>query len=528
MRHTPADALKCLAVGLRRTSLPVLIGVAWFAASVFAILWTWGLDPLIFPSPDEAVVRYAAALISKHHAPFLSIPIDDPEDLFHPRSWLTLGNKAWPSYAPVGFYFYGWLLRGGLIGLLLVVALPASGVAAFSAGVGVLLPQGRRWLAALAPALAFPMLFWILRTWANISPLLIGCSWCLFCWAKWQETGSTAWLAGAIASIGFGAAVRPDYAAYLFVVVLLFSIAASPASWRLVLAFVGASGALAVAANLLLNRAITGHALKAAYQVAVDRQWGAEPESKIPGLGIVRSLVLPMGFPTWAVLSTAFRKYWLEMGPIAALLVGQLAIVPLLLRGTRLSRILKLIGVLAILLFVVSRLHDGLFGARRALGEVQHSVPRYLTPVYLIAVLPPVLFVGRSRSRLVLITGTLLLTAIALTGGYTICETGAGSLRFMKAFQHEKQAKLDALSGIIPVDAIIYTAAEDKWLWSRWRVASVDKDDETATSIARAANARLPVYVLGPTKRLLGTLKARQVAVVRVDGRHGVYKAEPR
>src|SRR3954471_15028089 len=93
---------------LVRPSLLVVIACVWFAASFFAIVWTWGLDPVIFPTPDEAQVRQAAGLIGKHQAPFLPVPIIDTEDLFHPRGWLTLGDKAWPSYAPVSIYCYGW------------------------------------------------------------------------------------------------------------------------------------------------------------------------------------------------------------------------------------------------------------------------------------------------------------------------------------------------------------------------------------------------------------------------------------
>ncbi|MEO6600854.1 MAG: hypothetical protein ABIQ16_13330 [Polyangiaceae bacterium] len=508
-----------------RPNVLVLIALAWFAAAFYAIVWTWGIDPLVFPTPDEAAVRYAADLIGKHHAPCLALPMADPEDLLHPRSWLTLGDKAWPTYAPVGFYVYGWLLRAGFVGRVVLIAMPASGVAAFSAGVGLLLPQDRRWLALLTPALAFPMLFWILRTWVNISPLLIGCSWCLLCWAKWQETDRSSWLAAALFFLGFGAAVRPDYAAYLFVVVSLFSLAARPARWRLIIAVVGASGVLAVSANMALNKVITGHALQAAYQVAVDRQWGPEPEHGIPGLGILRSLVVPMGLPTLAVLGTAFRKYWVDMGPIALLLFGQAAIVPLVLRGPRLSRILKVLGVLAILLFMVSRLHEGLYGAATQSGEVQHSVPRYLTPLYLIAVVPPVLFVARARSRLLFIPGTLLLAALALSGAYEISVHGFGSQRWLKGYVHGKLGELEALSRVIPTDAIVYSAAEDKWLWSRWRVASIDNENASAVSIARAVDAQLAVYVIAPSRRLNVALSRQHISLARVDGRHRVYQA---
>jgi hypothetical protein len=134
---------------------------------------------------------------------------------------------------------------------------------------------------------------------------------------------------------------------------------------------------------------------------------------------------------------------------------------------------------------------------------------------------------GRCRSRLILIPGTLLLIALALSGGYQITTQGSGSLRFVKGFVHDKQRQLEALSRIIPSNAVVYSTAEDKWLWSQWRVARIDNNDATAASIARASDA-LPVYVLAPPRRLNVALQRRGFSLVRVDARRGVFRVARR
>lgn len=504
----------------------MLIGCVWFVACLSTVLWTWGLDPFVFPSSDEAVVRYAARLIADGHGPFLNVPLPDPEDLLHPRSWITIGDRATPTYAPVSFYVAGWLTRLHGFGLVLIAALPASGVAAFAAGTARLLPARRRFLAVLAPAAAFPALYWLLRPWMNISPLLTAICWTVFCWASWRETGKPGWLAGALFCLGYGAAVRPDYAAYLFVLILLFSLAASPEQWRLILGLVTASGVLALAANLLLNRAITGHALKAAYQMSIDRTYGAEPEHSIPGLGMLRSLLLPMGIPSWAIGSEAFRKYWLTMGPIALLLLGQVALVPLLWKRSPRARYLLAAALGIIAFFALSRMHDDLFGGAMNYGSVHHSVPRYLTPVYLLAVLPPLLFLGQCRSSLLTIGGSVLVAALAVGGCYQLFHEPNSSFGFLHEFVLKKSAELDRFAKKVPESAAVYTAKEDKWLWSRVRVWIIEDPKESAQSIERAAQAKLELYVFEPSrtaqfKQLVAQLGKRHISLAKVDPRGG-------
>jgi len=506
----------------------LLIACFWFVICLTTVLWSWGLDPLVFPSSDEAVVRYAAWQIEKGHGPFLDLPLADPEDLLHPRSWITLGMRATPTYAPVSFYVFGWLTRLHGFGLLLISALPASAVGAFAAGIARLLPRGRRWLALLAPALAFPALYWLLRPWMNISPFLASICWTVFAWASWRETGKQGWLVAALFCLGCGAAVRPDYAAYVFVLVLLFSVAASPGQYKQIFALVIASGVLALAPNLLLNRVITGHALQAAYQLSIDRMFGAEPPHTIPGLGMLRSLLLPMGIPSWEIGSTAFRKYWLDMGPIALIMLGQLALVPLLLKRPRQARYLLAGAALIMAFFALSRMHADLFGGSVDYGSVHHSVPRYLSPVYLLAALPPLLFLGQSRNRLLTLGGSLIAVAIALSGSYEIWLHQGSSFSFLHGFVTKKTAELARLSRRIPASAAVYTAKEDKWLWSGMRVFIVEDPKATAQSIERVAQAGLELYVFEPSrtaqfKRLVAELAKRHISLAKPE-RGGLYR----
>jgi hypothetical protein len=514
-----------------RSPAAVLLGIAlvWSATTLAALLWAWGADPQVFPSSDEAVVRYAAQLIGNHQGPFLNVPLPDPEDLLHPRSWLTIGSRATPSYAPVSFYVYGWLLRLPYgLGPLLVMAMPAVAVGAFAAGTARLLPRSRRWLGLAAPALGFPALYWVLRAWVNGSPLLIGICWSVFCWASWRESNRAGWLAASLASLGYAAAVRPDYAAYLFVVVLLLSVAASPAQWKLIAALVVGSGVLALSANLILNKQITGHALRAAYQMALDRQWGPADPKEHAAIGLLRSLLIPMGIPSWNVASTEFRKYWLTLGPIALLLFGQLALVPLLLEGSRLSRGLRAGAILVVVFFAISRLQDGVFGADLEQGEVHHSVPRYLAPVYLLAALPPILFVGRSRRAGIFIPGALLVAALAVGGCYEVGVRSMCSFSFLHRFVKSKEGMLARMSRKIPAEATVYTTYEDKWIWSRWRTWIIEEPEPSATSINRALDANIDLFIVEPSynakvKRLAAALRRRQISLIRVD-RLGVYR----
>ncbi|MEP7051722.1 MAG: hypothetical protein ABJB12_15270 [Pseudomonadota bacterium] len=517
-----------------RPGMPAVVAGVWFVLALALLLWMWGLNPLVFPSPDEAVVRYSAQLIGERGGPFLRLPFPDPEDLAHPRSWVTLGANAVPTYAPVLLYAFGYLTRLGHFGLFLILLLPATALSAFAAGTAHLLPTGRRWLSFFAPLLAFPAFYWLLRPWANHSALLAGVAWSFFFWARWRRFGGSRELSCSALCIGIAAAVRPDYAAFLLLAALLASVAASPKQWQQPLIAFSLAGVLALGSNLFLNKVLTGHALQAAYQVALERQWGPQVAggSKIPGLGILKMLLVPMGWPPSEAAATAFLKYWVHMGPIAAVLAAQIAIVPLLRNKSRLAQASYLALFVWCAFFVFTRLHDDVFGGKVRFGWAEHSVPRYLTPVYLIAALPPLMYLGRCR-RILLYPGLLITIAVAGAGLYEVGVRQPSSLVYLHDFVPQNQELLSKLQTEIPEQAMVYTVTSDKIIWSAWQVGTIDDLNLSAASMARAFDAGLPVYMLDPKfespshHRLNAVLAKKQLRLSLVNGRRGVYRLQP-
>jgi hypothetical protein len=513
-----------------RLGVPALVAAIWFGLALATLLWMWGLNPLVFPSPDEAVVRYSAQVIAEHGSPILKVPFPDPEDLAHPRSWVTLGDKMVPTYAPVSLYLFGYLLRLGRFGLLLVAVFPASAVAAFAAGTAHLLPSRRRWLALFAPPLAFPALYWLLRPWENVSPLLACLCWAFFFWARWRRAGKLRHLAFSASWLALGTAIRPDYAAFLLLAALLVSVAALPTRFRQVFVVFTLAGVCALGSNLFLNKLLTGHPLQAAYQVALDRQWGPEEGGGTPGLGIFRVLLVPMGWPVPKVAVTTFAKYWLKMGPIALVLLGQLAVIPLLWGKSRLSRVLYALVFLLCVFFVYTRLHDDVFGGHERLGWVEHSVPRYLSPAYLFAALPPLLLFGRLRRKWLWVPGALVACAVSVAGLYEIGVREPSSFLFVRGFVPLHEAWLVNLKREIPADAMVYTVTSDKLVWSSWRLGTIENLNLSAASMERAHRAGFQVFMLdpkyeNPSHRRLGQLLAKRSLVLSsADPRHGLYR----
>jgi hypothetical protein len=514
-----------------RVSAPVGLAIVWFVAALATLIWAWGLNPLVFSSPDESVVRFGARLVSQHGQPFIKLPFPDTEDLAHPRSWLSLGDVAVPVYAPVAIYAYGALLRVHRVGLLLIALLPASAMAAVVAGTARLLPIGRRWLAVLVPALGFVSLYWVLRPWINLSPVISCLCWCFFFWTSWRADGKAGSLAAAALCVGMAAAIRPDYAGFLLVAALLLILADRPEEWKLILLLFCGAGVFAIVPNLVLNRLTTGHALRAVYQIALDRQYGPDASNGLDNphgmsvWSVLRVLVAPMGLPTFKVAATEFKKYFVVMSP--ATLVGLLAFVPLLRERKTISRALFALAILWIVFFVFTRLHDDVHGGEVSIGVLHHSVPRYLAPVYLFAPLPLTLLVGRLRKRWLFVVGAALASLVAVNSVLAVYLDQPGSIRQLRGSQQRGEALLDLLSTEIPADAMVYSESSDKVLWSRWRVGVIDETGPSASSITRAAGAGLPVFILEsrpgrPFRQLRAALATTGLTLVRE--RRGAYR----
>jgi hypothetical protein len=252
-----------------------------------------------------------------------------------------------------------------------------------------------------------------------------------------------------------------------------------------------------------------------------------------PGLlELLRQVLLPMELPTPPAALRLLTKYWLTMGALGVLLVGQLALVQILLTRPPWSRLFCALGVTVILCFMASRMDPGVYGASAPVGMVHHSIPRYWAPVYLLAALPPLLFLGRCQKRSVLVVGAAIASVVAFSGVYEICKRQSVSLRQLHHYSRDNERLLRTLAAELPSDAMVYSIRHDKVLWSRWRVGTVDEPEPTAQSINRAIDAHLSVFVFEPgfglnqSRRLASSLGKRHLALVAIDPRRGLYRVE--
>jgi len=520
-------ALRALAL-VNRTEV---IAAAWFIASFVAMLWVWGTSPTTFPSPDESVNRLAASLVSDTGRPFLAIPHADVEDLAHPRFWLTMDGHAVPAYPPVAYYIFAALTSLPVLGAFAVAALPASALAAFSAGVARLAPQ-RRILAAVAPAIAFPALYWLLRPWINMSLLLVFLCWAFFAWTRWRTSAGAAWLIATWACIGGAAAIRPDFAPYLFLGALPLALAERPERWRSTAACAVGAALGAVAVNLVLNAITTGDPFRAAYEMYSERHADAEGAVGHGPLGRLYYLLLPWGLPSPSSAVTFFEHYWLRMGPIALLLAGQCALVPLLRDIPRTRRLLYVAAIAVAVAFMLSRMSDTLYGATEPAGLLRHSVPRYWSPVYLFAALPPLLYAARSRNDTLVGIIVCGCAVLAFLGAREIYSGQPESLTYLHNLQARNERRIAQLHAIVPPGAVVYTMNEDKVLWSHWRIGLIARPDETAASVSRSLDAGYPVYIVqgklpdAARAQLDAALAHDSLDLVTVDAALGVYRAE--
>jgi hypothetical protein len=511
---------------------PFLVGLAWFVLALGLIFWGGAARTLQFLTPDEALNRFAAVTVSTTGRPYLELPFPDPEDLVHPRGWLTLGDRAVPTYAPVSIYFYSFFAWLGDVGTVLLAVLPASGAAAFAAGVARLLPERRRALALTAPALGLPALYWLLRPWMNLSLVLVSVCFAFYAWCRYREDRTRAWLFASFAAVGAGAAVRPDYAAYLLAGGVLFVLAADPTAWKAAVIGVLAAGISAVALNLVLNHVVTGHAFKAAYQMAVDREYGTDD---LPAwLRLPRALVFPMGLPALTTIATVFSRYWVLLLPLPLLLACQFLLAPLLAGSPRSTRFFLLGALLVLFVFMVSRSDLDLFGSKRTIPEVQDSVPRYWSPIYLLAGLPPLFYFGKSERRRTFVAGSVLLGLLALFSLYVVTVGSSQSVARGRADALESTERVKRIVSLVPPGALVYSPTCDKFLWAHLRVATFGKPDDTASSMKRALSHGVPTFLWictkrqGPFRALEKSLAQVQLAPVALDEPNRLYRIEPR
>jgi hypothetical protein len=128
-------------------------------------------------------------------------------------------------------------------------------------------------------------------------------------------------------------------------------------------------------------------------------------------------------------------------------------------------------------------------------------MPRYWSPVYLLAALTPVLFLGRSRRRIVFGIGSALLVALSLTSGYEIYRRERYSQTTLRLYGERATRTLHSLQRRIPKGAMVYSGVYDKLLWPYWRVGTLSEPKPSARSMARAAQVGLQLFVFEPSLR---------------------------
>ncbi|MGH2360041.1 MAG: hypothetical protein ACRDGM_05805, partial [bacterium] len=196
------------------------------------------------------------------------------------------------------------------------------------------------------------------------------------------------------------------------------------------------------------------------------------------------------------------------------------------------SRLFNALGLLLIACFSISRIDPGVFGASDRIAMVHHSIPRYWSPVYLLAALPPILFMGYCRKRVVVAIGATTLCALAVSGAYEIYLGQLSSFRPLRHFTRDNERLILSLGTTIPADAMVYSSTYDKVLWSRWRVGTLGEPEPTAMSIRRALDARVAVFIFEPRlggnqyRRLAEALKRQHFALIATGSTRELYRVE--
>jgi hypothetical protein len=519
--------------------LTLFVGGTWFCIALAAILWSWdGHDPRYFASPDEAIDRKAAELVATSGSPAVELAVDDQEDLRHGRFWVTVGDEAIPAYPPVAYYVQALLLMPPGTGALFVAVLSALGVGAF-AGAVCMLGERRRWIALLAPAAAFPAVYWMLRPWMNMSTFLVFLCLALFCWAAWRNQHASRWFIAGAAMVAMCAAVRPDYALFVFGAALIALAADGRSQDRrgYMLTF-AAAGALAVALNLGLNALTTGEPLTAAYEIVDERRGGAIAAG-LPGpFSKLGFLLLPYGLPAPDMIIGQLRRYWFDMGPMIVVSLGSIAGVAfLMVRGSSRQRLALAAGLTLCGAFLLTHLTDTVYGATEPNALLRHSVTRYWTPLYLLAAVPLLMLAMKSAREGIWVSALVVLMAVAVFAGREIYSKQPESLNDLRVMQGQHSELVSQWQHVVPANAVVYSYNLDKLLWPHWEIATLSQTHDhgiTAASMQRALDSGQPVYVVQlrwPTAnyadRLAAALASEGLTLTTVTDATDVYRVAP-
>ena len=505
------------------------VTVAIGGATLTAVLgflfmwWAYGSpQPAVFSTPDEAVNRLAAQLVTERGVPAYEPPIEDPENLIHMRFWFSNGEDARPAYPPFVYYAYGLAARVGPIGEWLPLIVASVGLGALAAA-GALAAQRRPLLGVFLPFIAFPVGVWISRPWMNFSPFYSLVALTALCVVLWGRTSQFRYLATAAALTGVAGATRPDQLLFVFGGLYLLALAMQPGSWRSITVSLFVSGTGAVLVIALLNWAVVGDPLQSGYEELATETGATEARDRAPGrLTTLAYAIAPFGVSLGAEAWHMLAKYWLLMGTVSLLTALGLAGYAQALRRNERTLLLVALGGL-VLLFVLTRLCAGCFGADASFGTdapfgtVRHSVPRYLGMAYLLFGFATLRLVSGSPRRVA--TGalvTLALTGMLLFAGNLLAE------HFLAAAHSERAARTNRY---LPEGTVLYTWVDDKIMWAEdsLTVATVPPDfklvlpmnlDEAAPSVPPASYDQL-IRSIQHSRR-----QGRPVAVSRLHPAH--------
>jgi hypothetical protein len=212
--------------------------------------------------------------------------------------------------------------------------------------------------------------------------------------------------------------------------------------------------------------------------------------------------------------------------------LGQVALWSLFRQKTRLERVGHGLALLVILMFLTSRMDPTTSGAGGRYSEVHHSIPRYWTPVYLLAPVAPLWWLARQGGRR-LLAGALVAGAVGIFGVLRVVSQSPQSLVELRAFARQAEERADRVAEHVPRDAMIYGRIADRVLWSRYRVGFLDELEPTAASLARAFSHRIPTFVwlrpqdkLPPLRKALAAHELDLAKVAVIDADFTLYRVD--
>ncbi len=286
--------------------------------TVWLLTWIWGSPtPTVFISPDESNNRVGAEIVALTGSPLISLPFEDPEDLVHPRFWVSNGLEAFSPHPPATFYIYGAGLNAGPIGWWLPYATSGLGIAALS-GAGVLIAARRPQIGALLPVLALPAAYWILRPWSSFSPYLTSISIALVFAILWLTNRRSPLAVAYAISLGIAGLIRPDQMVFLIGGSFLITYLIVRQGWRVIAGLHAAAALGTMSVTAIFNWQTSGNPMMTGYQLSARtiELTSLRDTAALP-ISTVLYAFAPSGLPRMNDLEIAVEQYvffaWTDM-----------------------------------------------------------------------------------------------------------------------------------------------------------------------------------------------------------------------